>query len=55
MQTAHELLSRAEEFQVLASKASNPLAKAQWSIMAQDYRRPRGSLRHHDYLSGARE
>jgi hypothetical protein len=30
MRSAHELLCLAEDFDALASTASNPLAKAQW-------------------------
>jgi hypothetical protein len=36
---ALELIGLSDEFAVRASSATNPLEKAQWSVMAEDYRR----------------
>ncbi len=44
MRSAHELLCLAEDFDALASTASNPLAKAQWRTMAEDYRNQANEL-----------
>jgi hypothetical protein len=39
MRTAQQLTMLAEDYEALASTASNLLAKAQWSVMAQEYRK----------------
>jgi len=35
---ASELIAMSEEFELRSLMASNPLEKAQWEVMAQDYR-----------------
>jgi hypothetical protein len=45
MRSPEELLKLAQECRALARAASNPLARAQWSVMAEDYMRQAEALR----------